>query len=56
VVKVKDKESNPDSEFDLENIENIRIIDTGPTAIVATAIIQPEEPVYPKEGERLSLS
>jgi hypothetical protein len=53
VVEVKDKESNPDSESDLENIENRHIIDTDPTATVVTATIQPEEPVDLEEGERL---
>jgi hypothetical protein len=53
VVKVKDKESNPDSESDLENIENRKIIDVDPTAIVTTTTIQPEEPVDPEEGEHL---
>jgi hypothetical protein len=53
VAKVKDKESNPDSESDPENIENRQIIDADPTATVVTATIQPEEPVDPEEGERL---
>jgi hypothetical protein len=53
VAKVKYKEMNPDLEYDLENIENRQIIYTDPTASVATAKIQPEEPVYPEEGERL---
>jgi hypothetical protein len=53
VVKVKDTELNPDSESDPENIENIHIIDTDPTATVATTKIQLEEPIYLEEGERL---
>jgi hypothetical protein len=53
VVEVKDTEMKPDSESDLENIEKKQIIDAYPTAIVATTTIQPEELVYPEEGERL---
>ena len=53
VVKVKDKESNPDSEYDTENIENGQIIDADPIATVATITIQPKEPVDPEEGECL---
>jgi hypothetical protein len=53
VVEVKDKEPNPDSESDPENIENKQIIDADPTATVATTTIQPEEPVDPEEGEHL---
>jgi hypothetical protein len=40
-------------ESDLENIENRQIINTDPTAIVATATIQLEELVDPEEGEHL---
>jgi hypothetical protein len=36
-----------------ENIDRRQIIDIDPTAIVATATIQPEEPTDPEEGERL---
>jgi hypothetical protein len=46
VVEIKDKESNPDSEFDYENTDRRQIIDADPTAIVATTTIQPEEPTY----------
>jgi hypothetical protein len=53
VVEIKDKESNPDSESDPENNEKRQIIDADPTATVATATIQPEEPTDPEEGERL---
>jgi hypothetical protein len=53
VVEIKDKEPNPDSESDSENIGKRQIIDTDPTAIVATAAIQPEEPMDPEEGEHL---
>jgi hypothetical protein len=41
VVEVKDTEPNPDSESDLENIENRQIIDADPTATVMTTTIQP---------------
>ena len=53
MAKIKDKEPNPDSESDFENTGKGQIIDTDPTAIVATTEIQPEEPTDPKEGERL---
>jgi hypothetical protein len=53
VVAIKDKELNPDSKSDSENTGKRQIIDADPTAIVATAAIQPEEPTDPEEGERL---
>jgi hypothetical protein len=53
VAEIKDKESNPDSESDYENTGKRQVIDTNPTAIVATATIQPEEPTNLEEGERL---
>jgi hypothetical protein len=53
VVEIKDKEPNPDSEFDYENNGKGQIIDMDPTAIVTTTKIQPEEPTDPEEGERL---
>jgi hypothetical protein len=53
VAKIKYKESHPDSESDSENTSKGQIIDTDPTAIVATTTIQPEEPTDPKEGEHL---
>jgi hypothetical protein len=53
VVEIKDKEPNPDLEFDYENTSKGQIIDVDPTAIVATATIQPEEPTDPEEGEHL---
>jgi hypothetical protein len=53
VTKIKDKDPNPNSESDSENTSERQIIDTYPTPIVATATIQPEEPTYPEEGERL---
>jgi hypothetical protein len=53
VAEIKDKEPNPDSESDSENTGKGQIIDADPTAIVATATIQPEEPTDPEEGECL---
>jgi hypothetical protein len=53
VVEIKDKESNPDSESDSENTGQRQIIDAGPTTIVVTASIQPEEPTNIEEGEHL---
>jgi hypothetical protein len=53
VVKVKDTESNPDSESDPENIQNIQIIDAYPTSIITTTKIEPEESIYHEEGECL---
>jgi hypothetical protein len=53
VAEIKEKEPNPDSESDSENTGKGQIIDADPTAIVATAAIQPEEPTDPEEGERL---
>jgi hypothetical protein len=50
VIEVKDTEPNPDSESDLENIENRQIITVDPTVIVATTTIQP---VDLEEGEHL---
>jgi hypothetical protein len=49
VVEIKDKEPNPDS----ENNGKGQIIDVDPTAIVVTAVIQPEEPINLEEGEHL---
>ena len=53
MVKIKDKEPNPDSEYDYENNGKGQVIDTDPTAIVTTATIQPKEPTDPEEGEHL---
>jgi hypothetical protein len=53
VAEIKDKEPNPDSEFDYENAAKRQIIDADPTAIVATATIQLEEPTDPEEGEHI---
>jgi hypothetical protein len=53
VADIKDKEPNPNSESDSENTGKGHIIGTDPTAIVATATIQPEEPIDLEEGECL---
>jgi hypothetical protein len=53
VAEIKEKELNPNSESDLENIGRRNIIDADPTTITMTATIQPEEPADPKEGEFL---
>jgi hypothetical protein len=53
VAEIKDKEPNPDSEFDYENTDRRQIIDADPTAIVMTTTIQPEEPTDSEEGECL---
>jgi hypothetical protein len=42
VAEVKEKELKPDSESDLENIENRQIIDADPIATVVTTKIQPK--------------
>jgi hypothetical protein len=49
----KKKSLNPDSESDSENNGRRQIIDVDPTTIVATTMIQPEEPTDPEEGECL---
>jgi hypothetical protein len=48
VVEIKDKESNLDLESDSENTDRRQIIDANPTAIVATAAIQLDEPTDPE--------
>jgi hypothetical protein len=53
VAEIKDKESNPDSESNSENTGKGQIIEADPTAIFATATIQPEEPTETEEGECL---
>jgi hypothetical protein len=50
---IKDKEPNPDSKSDSENTGKMQIIDADRISIVATATIQPEEPIDPEEGEHL---
>ena len=49
MVEIKDQEPDPDS----ENADGRHIINADPTAIVAIAANQPEEPTDPEEGERL---
>ena len=53
MAAIKDKEPNPDSESDSENTGKGHIIDADPTVIVTTAVIQPEEPIDPEEGEQI---
>jgi hypothetical protein len=53
VVEIKDKDSNPNSEFDSKNNGKRQIIDADPTTIIATIEIHPEEPTDPEEGECL---
>jgi hypothetical protein len=53
IDEIKDKEPNLDSESDSENNGERQIIDADPTAIVATATIQQEEPIDSKEGDHL---
>jgi hypothetical protein len=53
VVEIKDKDLNPNSNFDYENNKRRHIIDEKPIAIVATTTIQPKEPKDPEEGEHL---
>jgi hypothetical protein len=53
VAEIKDKEPNPDSKFDSENTGKRHTIDTDPTAIVTTTIIQLEEPTDREEGEHI---
>jgi hypothetical protein len=51
LAEIKDKQPNPDTESDSKNNGKRQIIDADPTAILATATIQPEEPVDLEEGE-----
>jgi hypothetical protein len=53
VAEIKDKEPNPDSKSDSENIGKGNIIDADPTGIVATTTIQAEELIDPEVGEHL---
>ena len=56
MAKIKDKEPNPNSEFDSENNSKGQIIDADLTAIVTITTIQLEEPTDPGEGEHLFYS
>jgi hypothetical protein len=53
VVEVKLFESDVGSESELELEKGRQIIDTEPSAIVATIEIKPDEPDEPEEGEHL---
>jgi hypothetical protein len=53
VDEIKEKDLNLVSKLYLENIDRRHIIDANPTAIVAIATIQPEEPTNSEEGEHL---
>jgi len=53
VVELKEKESIPHSDFDLENNKGRQIIDVEPTATIVATKIQLEEPKKPEEGENL---
>jgi hypothetical protein len=53
VAEIKDKETNPNLEYDSKNNGKGQIIDADPTAIVTIGAIQPEEPTSPEEGEHL---
>jgi hypothetical protein len=44
VVELKEKESNPNLDFDLENNQRKQIINVEPIATITTTTIQPEEP------------
>jgi hypothetical protein len=56
VTKIKDKEPDPDSKFDVENNGRRQIIDIDLTAIVATTTIQLDEPSDLEERDHLFLS
>jgi hypothetical protein len=53
VAEIKDKDPNPDLESDSKNNSRRQIINTYPTTTFATATIEPKEPTYTKELERL---
>jgi hypothetical protein len=53
VAKIKEKDSNHDSESNSENTGRRQIINVYPTTIVITASIQPKEAVDPEEGDPL---
>jgi hypothetical protein len=50
VVELKETKSSPDSDYDSDNNKKRQIIDAKPTATIATATIQLEEPEDPEEG------
>jgi hypothetical protein len=53
MVEVKSFELDVGSEYESEPKKGGRIIDTDPSATVATTKVQPGEPNEPKEGENL---
>jgi hypothetical protein len=53
VAKVKAFESDAGFDSDSKSKKGRRIIDTEPSATIATTKIQPGEPDEPEEGERL---
>ena len=53
MAEVKSSESNEGSKFELEPERGRQIIDTKPSATVATTKLQPGEPDEPEEGEHL---
>jgi hypothetical protein len=53
VAEVKASESDVDSDSEIEPERGRQIIDTEPSATVATTKLQPGEPDEPEEGERL---
>jgi hypothetical protein len=53
VVELKEKESEPYSDFDSEKNKGKRIIDAEPTTTIMTTTIQPEELEELEEGEHL---
>jgi hypothetical protein len=52
VAEIKD-ELKSDLESDYENTGKRQIIDVDPTVIIATVVIQPEEPTDHEEGDHL---
>jgi hypothetical protein len=53
VADIKEKESEPDSDFDSEHKKGKQIINAEPTAIITTTTIQLEELEEIEEEERL---
>jgi hypothetical protein len=53
VVELKEKESEPDLDFDSKHNKGKQIIDAEPTATIMATTIQPEEPEELEEGEHL---
>jgi hypothetical protein len=53
VVELKEKESEPNLDFDLEHNKGKQIIDAEPTATITTTTIQPKEPKEIEDEEHL---